>query len=199
MLSERLREWTQGIRAPIGRVLGSLGIAPNALTVTGYLLSLLVAYVLATGRLQVGGILVAVAALFDALDGTVARAMGQTSTFGAFFDSVVDRFSEATVLFGLFLWYSQIGAKTELALIYVTIVGSLMVSYTRARAEGLGVQCKVGLLTRFERVVLLVIGLIIQQVSLVLWVMAVLTNFTALQRTYHVWRHTEQREHSSNS
>jgi CDP-diacylglycerol--glycerol-3-phosphate 3-phosphatidyltransferase len=197
MLSERLREWTQGVRAPIGRALGSLGISPNALTVIGYLLSLLVAYVLATGRLQVGGVLVAVAALFDALDGTVARATGQTSTFGAFFDSVVDRFSEATVLFGLFLWYAQIGARTELALIYVTIVGSLMVSYTRARAEGLGVQCKVGLLTRFERVVLLVIGLVGHRVSLVLWVMAVLTNFTALQRTYHVWRHAEKRERSS--
>jgi CDP-diacylglycerol--glycerol-3-phosphate 3-phosphatidyltransferase len=192
MLSERLREWTQGIRAPIGRLVGNLGISPNALTVIGYLLSLLVAYVLATGRLQAGGVLVAVAALFDALDGTVARATGQTSTFGAFFDSVMDRFSEATVLFGLFLWYSQIGARTELALIYVTIVGSLMVSYARARAEGLGVQCKVGLLTRFERIALLVIGLTIQQVSLMLWVMAVLTNFTALQRTYHVWRHTKQ-------
>jgi CDP-diacylglycerol--glycerol-3-phosphate 3-phosphatidyltransferase len=192
MLSERLREWTQGIRAPIGRLVGNLGISPNALTVMGYLLSLLVAYVLATGRLQAGGVLVAVAALFDALDGTVARATGQTSTFGAFFDSVMDRFSEATVLFGLFLWYSQIGARTELALIYVTIVGSLMVSYARARAEGLGVQCKVGLLTRFERIALLVIGLTIQQVSLMLWVMAVLTNFTALQRTYHVWRHTKQ-------
>ncbi len=199
MLSERLREWTQGIRAPVGRLLGSLGISPNGLTVLGYLLSLLVAYVLSTGRLQAGGVLVAVAALFDALDGAVAREMGQTSTFGAFFDSVMDRFSEATVLFGLFLWYSRIGARTELALIYVTIVGSLMVSYARARAEGLGVQCKVGLLTRFERVALLVIGLIIQQVPLVLWVMAVLTNFTALQRAYHVWRHTEHLERSSNS
>ncbi len=199
MLSERLREWTQGIRAPVGRLLGSLGISPNGLTVLGYLLSLLVAYVLSTGRLQAGGVLVAVAALFDALDGAVAREMGQTSTFGAFFDSVMDRFSEATVLFGLFLWYSRIGARTELALIYVTIVGSLMVSYARARAEGLGVQCKVGLLTRFERVALLVIGLIIQQVPLVLWVMAVLTNFTALQRAYHVWRQTEHVERSSNS
>ncbi len=199
MLSERLREWTQGIRAPIGRALGGLGISPNGLTVLGYLVSLLVAYVLATGRLQAGGVLVALAALFDALDGTVARAMGRTSTFGAFFDSVMDRFSEATVLFGLFLWYSHIGARTELALIYVTIVGSLMVSYARARAEGLGMQCKVGLLTRFERVALLVIGLVIRRVSLALWVMAVLTNFTALQRTYHVWRYAEQREPSSNS
>ncbi len=198
MLSERLREWTQGVRAPIARVLGGLGISPNGLTVLGYLLNLLVAYVLATGRLQVGGILVALAALFDALDGAVAREMGQTSTFGAFFDSVMDRFSEATVLFGLFLWYSQIGARTELALIYVTIVGSLMVSYARARAEGLGVQCKVGLLTRFERVALLIIGLLIRRVPLVLWVMAVLTNFTALQRTYHVWRRTAQQEPSSN-
>ncbi len=192
MLSEPLRKWTQGIRAPIARVLGRLGISPNSLTALGYLLNLPVMYVLATGRLQVGGILVAAASLFDALDGAVAREMGQTSTFGAFFDSVMDRFSEATVLLGLFLWYlQQHGARTELVLIYATIVGSLMVSYTRARAEGLGLECKTGLLTRFERVALLSIALIVQRVPLALWVMAVLTNVTALQRVYHVWRLTQ--------
>jgi len=192
MLSEPLRKWTQGIRAPIARVLGRMGISPNSLTVLGYLLNLPVMYVLATGRLQVGGILVVAASLFDALDGAVAREMGQTSTFGAFFDSVLDRFSEATVLLGLFLWYlQQHGARTELVLIYATIVGSLMVSYTRARAEGLGLECKTGLMTRFERVALLSIALIIRQVPLALWVMAVLTNVTALQRVYHVWRLTQ--------
>jgi CDP-diacylglycerol--glycerol-3-phosphate 3-phosphatidyltransferase len=190
MLSEPLREWAQGIRAPLGRALGRLGITPNTLTAIGFLLSLLVMCVLSTGRLRAGGILVAIAALFDALDGAVARETGQASRFGAFFDSVMDRFSEATVLFGLFLWYLRNGAGVELALIYVTIVGSLMVSYTRARAEGLGLQCKTGILTRFERVVVLVIALIISQVTPALWLMAVLTVFTALQRVYNVWRAT---------
>jgi CDP-diacylglycerol--glycerol-3-phosphate 3-phosphatidyltransferase len=157
----------------------------------GYLLSVLVMYVLSSGQLQAGGALFAFASLFDALDGTVARATGQASRFGAFFDSVMDRFSEATALLGLLLHYQGIGGRVEVALIYVTIVGSLMVSYTRARAEGLGLQCKTGLLTRFERVVVLAIALMIGQVRPALWLMAVLTNFTALQRVHHVWRATE--------
>lgn len=196
MLSERLRNWTQGIRAPIARVLGRLGVSPNALTVFGYLLNLPVMYVLATGRLQVGGILVVLAGLFDSLDGAVAREMGQATIFGAFFDSVTDRFSEGTVFLGLFLWYLRNGAGQELALIYIAIVGSLMVSYTRARAEGLGIQCKTGLLTRFERVALLAIGLIIQQVRVVLWVLAILTNLTAVQRIYHVWHAAKGQDES---
>jgi CDP-diacylglycerol--glycerol-3-phosphate 3-phosphatidyltransferase len=170
--------------------LGRLGISPNTLTVTGYLLSLLVMYVLSTGHLRPGGFLLVAAALFDALDGTVARAMRLTSKFGAFFDSVMDRFSEATVLMGLILHYLWSGGQVEAALIYVTIVGSLMVSYTRARAEGLGLECKTGLLTRFERVAVLAIALIIGQVTPALWLMAVLTNFTALQRVHYVWRAT---------
>jgi CDP-diacylglycerol--glycerol-3-phosphate 3-phosphatidyltransferase len=197
MLSERLREWTQGLRAPIARVLGRWGVTPNALTVCGYLLNLPVMLALAAGRLQLGGLLVVVAALFDALDGAVARETGQASTFGALFDSVMDRYSEATVLLGLLLWYQQTGARLELVLLYVTLVGSLMVSYTRARAEGLGLSCKVGLLTRFERVVLLAVGLLLRQVPIVLGIMAVLTNLTAAQRVHHVWQQTKGRTGAS--
>ena len=191
MWSERLREMTQGIRAPIARALGRLGLTPNALTIVGYLINLPVMFVLATGRLQLGGVLLALASAFDALDGTLARETNQTSTFGAFFDSVMDRFSEATVLLGLLLWYIRTGARLEPVLIYLTVVGSLMVSYNRARAEGLGLQCKSGLLTRFERVAVLVIALLVGQVQPVLWLLAVLTNFTAVQRIYHVWRITK--------
>jgi CDP-diacylglycerol--glycerol-3-phosphate 3-phosphatidyltransferase len=192
MLSERLRRWTQGLREPIGRTLGQLGISPNALTVVGYALNLLVMCILARGHLRVGGVLVLLAGLFDALDGAVARATGQTSTFGAFFDSVVDRYSEATVLFGLLFWHLRSGAQLELALIYVAIVGSLMVSYARARAEGLGLECKVGLMTRLERVVLLSLGLMALQVRITLWAVAILANLTALQRMAHVWRVARQ-------
>jgi CDP-diacylglycerol--glycerol-3-phosphate 3-phosphatidyltransferase len=192
VLSERLRRWTQGIREPIGRALGQLGISPNALTLLGYALNLLVMYVLAQGHLRAGGVLVLLAGLFDALDGAVARATGQTSTFGAFFDSVMDRYSEATVFFGLLLWYLRTGSQLEPALIYAVIVGSLMVSYARARAEGLGLECKTGLLTRLERVAILSIGLLALQVRITLWTMAILANLTALQRMAHVWRATRQ-------
>ena len=190
MLSERLRALTQGIRAPIARLLGGWGVTPNLLTVCGYLLNLPVVYMLATGRLRLGGVLVALAAAFDALDGAVAREMGQSTTFGALFDSVMDRYAEATVFLGLFLYYLHSGATLELVLVYVTIVGSLMVSYARARAEGLGLACKVGLLTRFERMVLVVLGLLVRQMPVVLALMAVFTNLTALQRVHRIWQLT---------
>jgi len=192
MLSERLRGWTDGLRETIGRTVGRLGISPNALTLVGYALNLVVMYVLALGHLRLGGALVLFAGLFDALDGAVARATDRTSTFGAFFDSVMDRYSEATVLFGLLLWYLGSGAHFEPALIYVVTVGSLMVSYARARAEGLGLECRTGLMTRLERVALLSIGLMALQARITLLTLAILTNLTALQRIVHVWRATRQ-------
>jgi len=192
MLSERLRGWTDSLRETVGRTVGRLGMSPNALTLVGYALNLVVMYVLARGHLRLGGALVLFAGLFDALDGAVARATHRTSTFGAFFDSVMDRYSEATALFGLLLWYLGSGAYFESALIYVATVGSLMVSYARARAEGLQLSCKIGLMTRLERVVLLSIGLMALQVRITLLALAILANLTALQRTVHVWRAARQ-------
>jgi CDP-diacylglycerol--glycerol-3-phosphate 3-phosphatidyltransferase len=188
MLSERVRDWTQGIRSATARVLGGWGVAPNTLTLFGYVLHLPVMYMLATGHLRLGGALFVVASVFDALDGSVAREMGQASTFGAFLDSVVDRFSEGTVLFGLLLYYLNSGARLEPALIYVAMFGSLLVSYTRARAEGLGIACKEGLFTRFERVILLAVALMLGLTRPALWILAILTVFTALQRIVYVWR-----------
>jgi CDP-diacylglycerol--glycerol-3-phosphate 3-phosphatidyltransferase len=191
MLSEWLRKVTQGIRVPIARVLGGWGVSPNALTVCGYLLHLPAMWAVANGHLQLGGLGVLLASLFDALDGSVAREMGKSSVFGAFLDSTLDRYSEGTILFGLLLWCLRTGARLEVALAFAALLGSLMVSYTRARAEGVGVQCKEGLFTRFERIVAIVAGLLLRQVSLLLWVLAILTNVTALQRVYHVWRATQ--------
>lgn len=190
MLSEKVRDWTQGLRSAVARVLGGWGVSPNTLTLLGYVLHLPAMYMLATGRLRAGGALFVVASAFDALDGSVAREMGQASTFGAFLDSVMDRFSESTVLFGLLLHYLNGGAGLEPALIYVAMCGSLLVSYTRARAEGVGITCKEGLFTRFERVILLAAGLILGFTRLALWALAILTVFTALQRIYYVWRKT---------
>lgn len=192
MLSERVRAWTQGIRSAVARVLGGWGVSPNTLTLLGYGLHLPAMAMLATGRLRLGGVLFIGASAFDALDGSVAREMGQATPFGAFFDSVLDRFSEGTVLFGLLLYYLNSGATLEPALIYVGMLGSLLVSYTRARAEGIGIACKEGLFTRFERVILLAAGLILGFIRPVLWLLAILTLFTALQRIAYVWRKTNQ-------
>jgi CDP-diacylglycerol--glycerol-3-phosphate 3-phosphatidyltransferase len=189
-LTDLARKRFGGILEPVAGLIGRTGVSPNVVTLVGASLNLGVAWVLAQGYMRIGGLLVALAALFDGLDGTLARLTGRRSRFGAFLDSTMDRFSEAILYLGLLFFYAQSGAGREVILIYATIVGSLMVSYTRARAEGLGLDCKVGLLTRLERAVVLIIALVLDQVTIGLWVLAILTNFTALQRMYHVWRAT---------
>ncbi len=191
MLTDLARKYSRIILEPIARFVGWTNISPNVITMIGFLLTAGVAVVISMGYLQLGGFLIIAAAAFDALDGTLARMMGRTSRFGAFLDSTMDRFSEAVIFLGLFVYLALQGAQTELILIYITIVGSLMVSYTRARAEGLGIQVKEGLLTRFERVVLLIIALIFNWLLPVLWILAVFTIFTAIQRIYVVWRITD--------
>jgi len=183
-----LRRQAQIVLVPIAAVLDRLGASPNLLTALGFLLTGVVAWTLARGMLQLGGLLLLLVAPFDALDGALARLTGRQSRFGAFLDSTVDRFSEAVVFFGLLVYYIGQGARGEVLLIYTAIVGSLMVSYARARAEGLGLPCKVGLLTRIERVFVMGVGLLLGYPRLALWVVAVLANFTALQRMAHVWR-----------
>jgi len=140
--------------------------------------------------MRLGGLLAALVGLLDALDGALARLTGQKSRFGAFLDSFVDRLCEAVLYLGLLIFYTRHGARQEIMLIYAAIVGSLLISYARARAEGLGLECKVGLLTRMERIAILSLALILNRMSIALWVLAILTNFTALQRVYHVWRIT---------
>ncbi len=190
MLTELARKYSRAFLEPVARFVGWTGISPNLITVIGFLLTVGVAVVIGMGHLRLGGLLIVAAAAFDALDGTLARTMGRTSRFGAFLDSTLDRFSEAVIFLGLFIYLVEQGAQTELILIYATIVGSLMVSYARARAEGIGIALKEGLLTRFERVSLLVLGLVFNQLVWVLWILAILTNFTAAQRMWLVWKIT---------
>ncbi len=186
-----IRALTQRIA---GRALGRFGISPNTITAIGLILTIAVTYTLATGHLVRGGILVLLTSAFDMLDGALARATGQKSAFGAFFDSTVDRYTEALILLGLLLYYEHLGgARWEIPLVYLSIVGSLMVSYTRARAEALGFDGKVGLLARPERIILLAIGLIVGWLSFAVAVLAIFTNFTAAQRVYYVWRQDRDR------
>ena len=190
MLSDVVRKYSRIFLEPLARFISRTGISPNVITVTGFLLMVGVAFVLARGYLVWGGLLIIAAALFDAIDGTLARMMGRTSRFGAFLDSTLDRFSEAIIFLGLFVYLIEQDQKIELILIYATVVGSMMVSYARARAEGIGVPLKDGLFTRFERIFILVVGLLFNQLTLALWVLAIFTNLTAIQRMYLVWRIT---------
>jgi CDP-diacylglycerol---glycerol-3-phosphate 3-phosphatidyltransferase len=187
MISKYGRGW---IAAPLGQIaawLDTTGVSPNTLTLIGFLLTVIVALVLAAGQLLWGGLLLILAALFDTLDGALARHAGKTSLFGAFFDSVMDRFSEAVTLVALIWYYSgQADGRTPVVLLAAALVGSLMVSYTRARAEAVGVECKEGFFQRTERIVVLILGLVTGWMLPVLWILAIFTNFTALQRILDV-------------
>lgn len=187
----RIRALTQRV---VGRVLGRTGITPNMLTIIGLLLTVGVTVALATSHLLLGGILVLLTSAFDMLDGALARATKRNSTFGAFFDSTIDRYSEALIFLGLLLHYQQMpGAALQTTFVYLAILGSLMVSYTRARAEALGLECKVGILARPERIILLSLGLIVGWLDFTLAILALFTNLTAVQRIYHVWAKTDGR------
>ncbi len=175
---------------PIAYLLGRLGLTPNALTFIGLLLNAGVALVLAGGNIQIGGGLLFFSMAFDALDGTLARLTDRQSSFGAFFDSTLDRYAEAVIYGGLMFYLFREGMEEALFVAYLAIIGSLMVSYARARAEGLGLECKVGLATRVERVLILSIVLLLNRPVWAVGLVAVLANLTAVQRIVHVWRAT---------
>ncbi|TET42441.1 MAG: CDP-alcohol phosphatidyltransferase family protein [Dehalococcoidia bacterium] len=177
------------ITDPVVRLLSKSGITPNALTFINLALNIIAAYVIATGHFLLGGVLVLVAGLFDLLDGALARFTKQTTRFGAILDSVVDRISEAAILCGLLIWYiPQEEASLEIVLILIVLIGSFLVSYIRARAEGLGWQCQVGLFTRTERVIVLAIGLLVNQIFIALCVLVVFVFITVVQRLVYLWK-----------
>lgn len=190
MLSEWLRGQTRGIVNSVAALLAKSGITPNQLTVVGFVLVSSVGLLLAQGMFRMAGVLIIVTALFDALDGGLARYTNRVSPFGAFLDSTLDRYAEGALYGGLLWWYMQQGAHVEAMLVYAAILGSIMVSYTRARAEGIGVECKVGLFTRFERIAVLVLALLFNLLTPALVVLAIFSNLTAFQRMWHVYRQT---------
>src|SRR5581483_7133687 len=185
---------------PLAATLAALGIRANTLTILGLLLTILAAMTLAAGHFTAGGLVFLVFNALDFLDGAVARLTGTASDFGAFLDSVVDRYSEAVIFLGLEWWYVLDGNPLGVMVTSAALVGSLMVSYTRARAEGLGYACEVGLLPRPERIVLLGLGMIVSGLLdaprlffFILLALAALTNLTALQRILHMQRETQRR------
>lgn len=182
------------ITDPIVFLLAKAHVTPNALTLLGVLGSAGAAVLLARGQFLAGGIVVLAAGALDVLDGALARATGQVTRFGAVFDSVMDRVSEAAVLFGLLYYYAGRDAREESLLIFAALAGSMLVSYIRARGEILGIPIREGLFTRAERVIVIGVGCMIDQVRIALWILAVLANLTALQRLYLVWRKTRQGE-----
>jgi CDP-diacylglycerol--glycerol-3-phosphate 3-phosphatidyltransferase len=179
---------TRFVLDPVVCLLSRTGIHPNVLTVVGFVVASAAGTAVAAGKCSLGGWLLLISGPFDALDGALARASGHESRFGAFLDSSLDRYSEAAVLFGVLYWCSSHDNHALVLLCFVTMVGSVMVSYTRARAEGLNMACEVGVFTRMERFVVMTVMLLTEQLGIGLALLAVLTNFTAIQRIVHVYR-----------
>jgi len=191
-LTDTLRVRFKGITDPTGRFLNSLGITPNAMTITGLIGNTVGAYFLAQGQMTIGGLIVFVMGAFDALDGTMARLRGESTNFGAFIDSVTDRYSELVIFGGLLFYYASRGDWLSAAGVYLAAAGSVLVSYIRARGQSLGMDTKIGILTRFERYIVLAPSLIFNIPLVGIWITAVLGNITALQRIWDVRRQAHQ-------
>jgi CDP-diacylglycerol--glycerol-3-phosphate 3-phosphatidyltransferase len=181
------------IAEPIARAVARTGITPNGVTAIGFIGNLIAAWLAADRRWLAAGLVMLVGSGLDLLDGALARATGRATRFGAIFDAVLDRYSEAAVLFGLLVYFESREAFLQVGLTYVALAGSVLVSLVRARAEIDGMRLREGLFTRAERVVLTAVALIIGQwapvaVTVALWILAVLASLTALQRVYYTWK-----------
>jgi len=185
-----MRLQTKGILEPLADFFIRLGIHPNTMTLIGLAGNFVGAVFLAFGFMTVGGLFILLSGPFDALDGTMARKLGQPTQFGAFVDSVTDRWSEMLILLGLLIYYLQRPEVyfLHVVLVFVATMGSVMVSYTKARAEALGFDCNVGVLTRMERYLLMTPALLLNLPAVALWAIAILANVTALQRALYVRR-----------
>ena len=163
-------------------------IHPNVLTFLGLLINIWAAWLFAQGSFRWAGVVVTGAAIFDMVDGRVARATSQVTRFGGFFDSVLDRYSDLALFMGLLVYYSSINRNFYIVLTAIVMTGSVMTSYTRARAENAIPKCKVGFLERPERIVLIIIGALTLRMAQVLWVLAVLSNLTVIHRMIYTYR-----------
>ena len=184
---EPVRTWID----PIGLALyRRLHLRPNHLTLIGLGVSLLAATAFCAARIRTAGVLLILAGLCDFFDGSLARASGQVSAFGAFLDSVIDRYSDLVVLLGIVVLYAQASHTRGAIVAMAGLIGSMMVSYTKARAESIGVRCTVGMMERPERMICLIAGALLHLLEPALWLLAVLSNLTALQRIAFTWRAT---------
>lgn len=187
------RQMTNWIVVPIADLLANWGISPNLLTVAGLLANMAAALLLARGELVWAGVVLLILGPLDGLDGALARRLNQSSKTGAFLDSNFDRLSEIAVYLGLVWHYQEQNYQAGVILAYLTITGSLMVSYARARAEALGAECQIGIMTRMERFLVLLIGLFSGYMTLALAAMAALTYVTVLQRIWHTRKELKER------
>jgi len=184
LFPESLQNSFLSLLAPLVKVLNRAGIHPNSLTVAGFVITCAAAVALVRGNLRPGGLLILLGGLCDSMDGSLARSTGKDSRFGALFDSVIDRYSELIMFLGIAAYFIPKGDYFSLGATFLALCGSIMVSYTRARAESLGFESKSGMMQRAERIAFIGFGALIHPLlfKLSLWLVAVLANVTALQR-----------------
>ncbi|MFQ5897241.1 MAG: CDP-alcohol phosphatidyltransferase family protein [Candidatus Methylomirabilia bacterium] len=180
---DSVSRWTD----PLSKLLIRCRLRPNHLTILGLGVSVLAALAFARGRGPLAGFLLILAGLFDFFDGSLARLSGQVTPFGAFLDSVMDRYSDLVVLLGLLLLFIRTGSYTGVLLTMAVLVGTVMVSYTKARAQAIGISCEIGLMERPERQICLIVGAVFNLLLPALWILAVLVNLTAIRRITHTW------------
>jgi len=181
-----LRKVFKVVIDPIAAGLLKIGITPNTVTGLGFILSALAAFFISRGNLTTGGLILLIAGPLDVVDGSMARLMGPSTPYGSLIDSTTDRYSELVVLGGLLFYFVAQQNSLAILLVFLAASGSILVSYVKARAEALGFNCKVGLLTRVERLIIMIGCLIFQIPMVALWIIAILANITAVQRLLFV-------------
>lgn len=183
MIGEKLGH---ALDKPLEPLAQRIPLTPNALSVIGFIITVTGSYILTT-NLRIGGICIVIGGCFDMLDGIVARVNNRSTIFGAYLDSVLDRYADALMLLAIAWNLEQQNNQGGVLLCLGTLVGSFLISYARARAEGLGIACKHGLMERPERIILIAIGTITGFIIPVLWILLILTHVTVMQRLYYVW------------
>jgi phosphatidylglycerophosphate synthase len=191
MVTRKIGEALRWVLYKIVNALAATGVEPNFLTFLGFLINIVAATLFARGNFPAAGGVMILAGLFDMVDGRVARAQGRVTKFGGYFDSVIDRYSDVSLYFGLLIYYANVSRFRYAILVGVAMAGSVMVSYARARAESLIPECKAGFWERPERVVLLILGALSNKMAPALWLLAIGPNITVVHRIVHTWRETK--------
>jgi CDP-diacylglycerol--glycerol-3-phosphate 3-phosphatidyltransferase len=187
-----IRKYISNLLSYFTKIIARIGIPPNVLTSIGLLFALIAAYHFALGRFFLAGILTICSGIFDLLDGKVAEATGTTSPFGAFLDSVVDRYSDTAVLVGLILFYTKEENVLYVIATSITLIGFIMVSYTKSRAETLIGECQVGLMERPERILVLSLAALLNRMDVGIWILLIFTHLTAFQRIFYTWKKSKE-------
>lgn len=193
-LTDRVRYHTSGLTTRLGLQLYNMGVHPDAITAAGLIIVAVASAVISQGHFAAGALILLLGTPLDALDGAVARAMQRKDRFGALFDSTLDRYADGFIFMALAYHYSNQGNQNVMLLSILALLGSLLVSYVRARAEGLNLDCKVGLLTRMERVFIILAMLFTGLVIPGLWILVVGTHVTVIQRVWYVYRALRQQQ-----